>query len=63
MKTKPPKYYDRLNNKENADVFLGIKDDREYAAYLVKLEGEFSVERVAAKEAVKLAQISQLRRS
>ena len=44
-------------------MFDGIKTDRQFEAHLIRLQGEFLADRVAAKEAVKLAQISQLRRS
>lgn len=65
VKTKPPKYYDTLFEKENAGAFSELVAQREYDMTLLRNYDhlEFFSERMAVKETVHLARISQLKRS
>lgn len=58
---KPPKYYDRLFSSENPDVFEEIQFRRESDARLNFLDN--TDERLAVKEIVARARLSQLERS
>lgn len=63
VKTKPPKYYDRLFEKEDPGSFSEIVAQRELDGYSQKLLGEQSDARLAVKEQVTLARNSMLKRS
>lgn len=59
--TKPPKYYDRLFERNHPDTFDQIKADREVAA--TRTNAENTPARLAAKEQVTRAAIRQLKRT
>ena len=61
VKTKPPKYYDRLFEKENPGEFSEMLARRELDAYLLRSDN--TPERLTVKETVKKAQLSFLKRS
>lgn len=63
VKTKPPKYYDVLFERENPGVFSDLVAQRELDAYSGFLSGEQSVARLSVKEQVNSAQLSQLKRA
>lgn len=63
VKTKPPKYYDRLFEKEDPGAFSEIVAQRELDGYGQRLLGEQSDARLAVKEQVTLARNSMLKRS
>jgi hypothetical protein len=63
VKTKPPKYYDRLFEKEDPGSFSEIVAQRELDGYSQRLLGEQSDARLAVKEQVTLARNSMLKRS
>jgi len=63
VKTKPPKYYDRLFEKEDPGSFSEIVAQRELDGYGQRLLGEQSDVRLAVKEQVTLARNSMLKRS
>lgn len=63
VKTKPPKYYDRLFEKEDPGLFSEIVAQRELDGYGQRLLGEQSDARLAVKEQVTLARNSMLKRS
>jgi len=62
VKTKPPKYYDVLFERENPGVFSDLVAQRELDAYSGFLAGEQSYARLDVKRQVKSAQLSQLKR-
>jgi hypothetical protein len=62
IKTKPPKYYDVLFEREYPEVFSDLVAQRELDAYSGFLAGEQSVARLDVKRQVKAAQLSQLKR-
>ncbi|AXH76421.1 MAG: replication initiator protein [Microviridae sp.] len=61
VKTKPPKYYDRLFKEENPGVFSDLVAVRELDASLNMADNSYS--RLAVKEQVVNARVSLLRRS
>jgi len=63
VKTKPPKYYDRLFEKEDPGTFSEIVAQRELDGYGQRLLGEQTDARLAVKEQVTLARNSMLKRS
>lgn len=63
VKTKPPKYYDRLFEKEDPGAFSEIVAQRELDGYRQKLLGEQSDARLAVKEHIALARKSMLKRT
>ena len=63
VKTKPPKYYDILFERENPGVFSEIVAQRELDGYSERLKGEHSSARLSVKEQVKIAQVGMLKRS
>ena len=63
VKSRPPRYYDKLNKRHSPAVFQDVKDEREYRGYLEMLKGEFSEHRLLVKEQVKAAQLRNLKRS
>ena len=65
VKTKPPKYYDELFERENPGIFSDIVAQRELdMANLVKYDHlEFWPDRLRQKEIVTLARSSQLKRN
>jgi len=63
VKTKPPKYYDRLFEKEDPGAFSEIVAQRELDGYSQKLLGEQSDARLAVKEQIAIARKSMLKRS
>lgn len=62
VKTKPPKYYDVLFERESPGVFSDLVAQRELDAYSGRLAGEFSSARLDVKHQVKSAQLTQLKR-
>ena len=60
VKTKPPKYYDRLFDKADPGSFSEIVAQREADAELML--GDNSFARLAVKEKVVQARVSQLKR-
>jgi hypothetical protein len=62
VKTKPPKYYDVLFERENPGVFSDLVAQRELDAYSGFLSGEQSTARLNVKAQVKAAQLTQLKR-
>ena len=62
VKTKPPKYYDVLFERENPGVFSELVAQRELDGYSDFLLGEHSQARLNVKEQVQSAQLSQLKR-
>jgi hypothetical protein len=62
VKTKPPKYYDVLFERESPGVFSDLVVQRELDAYSGRLAGEFSSARLDVKRQVKSAQLTQLKR-
>lgn len=62
VKTRPPKYYDALFERENPEVFSDIVAQRELDGYASFLSGEQSLSRLSVKEQVHSAQLSQLKR-
>jgi hypothetical protein len=62
VKTKPPKYYDVLFERENPGVFSDLVAQRELDAYSGFLSGEQSIARLNVKAQVKSAQLIQLKR-
>ncbi len=63
VKTKPPKYYDRLFEKEDPGSFSEIVAQRELDGYGQRLLGEQSDARLAVKEQIAFARNSMLKRS
>lgn len=61
-KTKPPKYYDVLFERENSGIFSDIIAQRELDGYSGFLLGEQSTARLSVKEQVHSARLSQLKR-
>lgn len=57
---KPPKYYDRLLQRENPEFYDDVKLEREIDAIALELDN--TVERLAVKEQVLNAKLSQLKR-
>lgn len=63
VKTKPPKYYDVLFERENPGVFSELVAQRELDGYSQQLAGEHSSARLAVKEQIQAARVSMLKRS
>lgn len=63
VKCRPPRFYDKLNKRFDSGEFSEVQALREYRGYGEMLKGEFSEHRLLAKEAVKSAQLSRLKRS
>lgn len=65
VKTKPPKYYDTIFQKENPGVFSDLVSQRELDMSSLRLDDhlEFWPERMAVKETVQLARSSMLKRN
>lgn len=63
VKTKPPKYYDILFERDNPSEFSEIVAQRELSGYSDFLRGEHSVARLSVKEQVHSARSSILKRS
>ncbi|MEO5351176.1 MAG: hypothetical protein H7836_16265 [Magnetococcus sp. YQC-3] len=63
VKTKPPKYYDVLFERENPGVFSELVAQRELDGYGQRLKGEHSDARLCVKEQVQAARLSMLKRS
>lgn len=63
VKTKPPKYYDVLFERENPGVFSELVAQRELDGYQERLKGEHSDARLCVKEQVQSARLSMLKRS
>lgn len=63
VKTKPPKYYDVLFERENPGVFSELVAQRELDGYSQQLAGEHSNARLAVKEQIQVARVSMLKRS
>lgn len=65
VRTKPPKYYDVLFEKENPGVFSDLVAMREFDMEQAKLEDrfEFFPERMAVKETVQKARSDMLKRN
>lgn len=63
VKTKPPKYYDVLFERENPGVFSELVAQRELDGYVQQLAGEHSNARLAVKEQIQVARVSMLKRS
>lgn len=59
--SKPPKFYDRLLEKADPEMYAFIKEQREFALMLSPSEDR-SPERLAVRETVKLAQVGHLTR-
>lgn len=57
---KPPRYYDKLFDVENPEGMYGVRDARRAAARAHKADS--TPERLAVREKVKRAQVSQLKR-
>ena len=62
VKTKPPKYYDVLFERENPGVFSEIVAQRELDGYSQTLKGENSNSRLLVREQVQAARLSMLKR-
>lgn len=62
-KTKPPKYYDTLFERENPGEFSEIVAQRELDGYKDFLKGEQSSARLSVKEKVTAARVSFLKRN
>jgi len=62
VKTKPPKYYDVLFERENPGVFSDLVAQRELDGYVERLKGEHSSARLLVKEQVQSARLSMLKR-
>jgi hypothetical protein len=58
--SKPPKYYDRMLEKCDPEMYLELKDQRECALALAPEDR--TPDRLAVREAVKLAQVGHLTR-
>ena len=63
VKTKPPKYYDVLFERENPGVFSELVAQRELDGYVQQLAGEHSNARLAVKEQIQVARVLMLKRS
>lgn len=61
VKTKPPRYFDKLYKRENADSFIDVQDNREYNAY--RRRDDSTDARLEVRRTVKEAAISNLTRS
>lgn len=62
VKTKPPKYYDVLFEREYPGVFSEIVAQRELDGYTLNLTGENSTSRLSVREQVQSARLSMLKR-
>jgi hypothetical protein len=62
VKTKPPKYYDTLFEREDAGSFSEIVAQRELDGYSQTLAGENSYARLLVREQVQSARLSMLKR-
>lgn len=62
VKTKPPKYYDVLFQREDAGTFSEIVAQRELDGYQQTLKGENSTKRLHVREQVQAARLSMLKR-
>lgn len=61
VKTKPPRYFDRLLKRVSPDVLLEIKTQREYDGY--QRRDDATDDRLAVRETVTRAAISHLKRN
>ena len=61
VKTKPPRYFDRLLKRVSPDVLLEIKAQREYDGY--QRRDDATDDRLAVRETVTRAAISHLKRN
>lgn len=62
VKTKPPKYYDTLFEREDPGSFSDIVAQRELDGYTQTLKGENSTARLSVREQVQSARLSMLKR-
>lgn len=62
VEMKPPKYYDKLFEISDAEAFAELKHERRKAAGTIKNRLNCTPERLAVREAVKSAQLTQLKR-
>jgi hypothetical protein len=62
VKTKPPKYYDTLFEREDPGTFSEIVAQRELDGYSQTLAGENSYHRLSVREQVQSARLSMLKR-
>lgn len=62
VKTKPPKYYDVLFEREDAGTFSEIVAQRELDGYTLNKSGENSTSRLSVREQVQAARLSMLKR-
>lgn len=63
VKTKPPKYYDLLFEREDVGTFSDLVAQRELDGYLQTLKGENSTSRLSVREQVQSARLSMLKRT
>jgi len=63
VKTKPPKYYDVLFEREDSGTFSELIAQRELDGYLQTLKGENSTNRLRVREQVQAARLSMLKRT
>lgn len=61
VKTKPPRYYDKKFEAHDPDAFDNLKADRQFNASIHAADNTY--ERLAVKEAVTTAKITQLKRN
>lgn len=62
VKTKPPKYYDVLFEREDSGTFSELVAQRELDGYVQTLKGENSTSRLSVREQVQAARLSMLKR-
>lgn len=63
VKTKPPKYYDVLFEREDPGMFSELVAQRELDGYIQTLKGENSTSRLYVREQVQAARLSMLKRT
>lgn len=63
VKTKPPKYYDVLFEREDPGTFSDLVAQRELDGYMQTLKGENSTSRLHVREQVQAARLSMLKRT
>lgn len=63
VKTKPPKYYDVLFEREDSGTFSELVAQRELDGYIQTLKGENSTSRLSVREQVQAARLSMLKRT
>ena len=61
FKSKPPKFYDRLLEKSDPDMYERVKDDRE-CALTISPKFDRTPSRLTVRETVKLAELGQFKR-